>query len=133
MNDLEKYRGDETILVVDDDVDVSKFLTNLLHSLGYNVLVAANGLEAVDIFKQNKEIIKVILLDVVMPIKDGLETYKDIKEIQPDANIIFISGFNHSPLNKIPNVRCLQKPCQPLSIAKSLREVLAENSSVPVA
>jgi len=131
MHNLAPYRGNETILLADDDPDVMSFMTHLLDGLGYNVLAAANGAEAVDLFIQHKEMINAIILDIMMPIKDGIETHKEIKELQPDAKIIFISGFNCHSLEKIANVRCLTKPCQPLTIAKSLRETLDEYSSVP--
>ncbi len=79
-----------TILIVDDDESIRKFLSALFKKNGFETIDAADGHFAMDAFKKNK--IDLIICDLVMPEKEGLETIREIKKINPDIPIIAISG-----------------------------------------
>ncbi len=87
----EKETG--TILLVDDEDMVRDVGVRLFQSLGYSVLEAANGMEAVDIFKKNSEKINLMFLDIVMPGMSGGDTYDRIKEINPNVKVLLSSGY----------------------------------------
>ena len=64
-----------------------------LQKCGYNLISAENGEIGIKMFKQHQKKIKVVLLDMNMPVKSGLETFQEIREIDPDSKIIMSSGF----------------------------------------
>ncbi|MFC1476985.1 PAS domain S-box protein, partial [candidate division KSB1 bacterium] len=85
--------GTGTILVVDDEEDVRDFTKSVLETLGYTVLTAENGKEAVEIYMKSQDTIDLILLDIVMPVMGGREAFKELRLINPDAKILIISGY----------------------------------------
>jgi PAS domain S-box-containing protein len=87
-------RGSGTLLVVDDEELVLNVGVNMLEKLGYTVLAAKNGTEAVDIFEANKDKIKMVVLDIIMPGMGGGEVYDKIKAIHPDVKVLLSSGYS---------------------------------------
>lgn len=85
--------GTGTVLVVDDELVVREMAADLLKTMGYEVITAENGVEAVSIYEENKDSIDLVLLDVIMPKMGGSETFNKIKEINNNANIVITSGF----------------------------------------
>ena len=85
--------GSETILMVDDQEAIWDFLIEALQELGYNVILAENGLDAMEIYASNPDMIDLVLLDMIMPKAGGHETFYRIKEIDPKAKILLSSGF----------------------------------------
>jgi CheY-like chemotaxis protein len=85
--------GMETILVVEDEELVRVFIKNILKRSGYKVIEAENGEKAVWRFKENDEIC-LVLSDVIMPEKNGVEMLEDIRKIKPDIKAVFISGYS---------------------------------------
>ena len=86
-------QGSEMILVVDDHETIWDFLIDALQMLGYTVLLAENGLDAVSIYEENPGMIDLVLLDMIMPKAGGHETFYRIREIDPEAKILLSSGF----------------------------------------
>jgi len=123
MNDLQLSKGNETILIVDDEHMVRNMLVFYLKDFGYQIMTAEDGEEAVNIFKQHVDTIKAVLMDVAMPDKDGITAYGEMKEINPDANIILISGNpnSRSLLEKTPHIPFIPKPFSPYDIANKIR------------
>jgi len=78
------------ILVVDDDMDFREYVSDLLESRGHAVLTAVNGKEGVDLLKNKK--VDVLLTDMIMPEREGVETIMEVKLIHPDIKIIAMSG-----------------------------------------
>lgn len=78
------------ILLVDDDKDVRDVLHSILLSSGYDVVAVGNGEEAVQNFRGSQ--FDIVITDIIMPVKDGLETISEILEIRPDTKIIAMSG-----------------------------------------
>lgn len=87
-------RGTETILVVDDEQSILKTARRILDSMGYSVITAAGGSEAVSIFKEQHSGIDAVVLDLMMPGMDGAEVYSAIKQLDPGARIIVSSGYS---------------------------------------
>ena len=85
--------GIETILIAEDDEAVRSLTRKILETHGYRVIEAGDGEAAVREFMDNKDIIQLIVLDIIMPKKGGREVYKEIKNIKPDIKAIFTSGY----------------------------------------
>jgi PAS domain S-box-containing protein len=83
----------QTILIVDDEPAVRKITEAVLEKSGYSVLVAKDGREAVEIFRQNASQIAAVLLDITMPVMGGREAFRLIREIEPGVPIIMSSGY----------------------------------------
>ena len=86
-------RGTETILIVDDHETIWDFLIEALQALGSSVLLAENGLDAVEIYEANPHEIDLVLLDMIMPKAGGHQTFFKIRAIDPEAKILLSSGF----------------------------------------
>jgi PAS domain S-box-containing protein len=84
----------ETILFVDDETAVLTVIGEVLESLGYRVLTAENGVQALEIFNSNSNVIDLILTDVVMPKMDGLELAKAIRKLNSKIPIVFATGYD---------------------------------------
>ena len=91
LGDLPK--GNETILIVDDQETIWDFLIEALQMLGYSVLLAENGSDAVDIYEANPGAIDLVLMDMIMPKLGGSQAFVKIREIDPNAKILLSSGF----------------------------------------
>jgi len=122
-------RGTETILLVEDDPALREMAATLLRRLGYTVLAAANGLEALNL-KQERTTghIDLLFTDVVMPHMSGRELADRVRALYPHTKILFTSAYTENAivhqgvLN--PGVTLLQKPFTPAALANKLREVL---------
>ncbi len=120
--------GKETILLVEDERDVRKLFDKLLSNLGYSVLKAKDGEDALKLYKKFHDRIDLLLTDVVMPKMSGSELSKKIKELSPEMKVLYMSGYNdddistHGILKK--GVHFLQKPISSQSIANSVRNIL---------
>ena len=87
------WRGEGTVLVVDDEAHIRAGAAQALEHTGFTVLTAANGKEAVAVFRQHAETIRAVLLDLTMPNMDGAATARELRQIQPDVRIILTSGY----------------------------------------
>ena len=87
-------QGAGTILVVDDEEVVRGAASNALERYGYRVLIAKNGLEALEVFRRYAGKIDLVLLDLTMPLMGGEDTLRNLKEIQPSVKVLLSSGFN---------------------------------------
>ena len=85
--------GTETILLAEDDTSVRHLMRHILEKNGYVVFEATNGREALRIFSEKKDEIDMILLDMIMPIMNGKEAYREIKKLAPHVKAIFMSGY----------------------------------------
>ena len=83
---------DNTILVVEDDEDLIGIYKEILELHEYDVQTALNGKEGVEKFKQTKP--SLVIMDGDMPVLDGYEAFKQIKEIDKSANVVIITGFS---------------------------------------
>jgi PAS domain S-box-containing protein len=92
--------GTETILVAEDDETVRNFIASALAQFGYFVIQAENGEDAVNKFMANRGAIKLLLLDVMMPKKNGKEVYDKIRIFEPDIKALFLSGYPADIMNQ---------------------------------
>ena len=88
------WRGDGTVLVVDDEPMVRDVAEAILARLGFSVVQAADGADAVGLYAAEPERFAVVLLDLTMPRLSGAETFRQIREIKPDARVILMSGYS---------------------------------------
>lgn len=84
------------VLVVDDEDAIREAVRDILELAEINTLLAANGQEAIDLFLQYGERIGAILLDLRMPIMNGTDTYREIRQLDPDIPIILSSGYDET-------------------------------------
>lgn len=100
----------------------------MLEALGYRVLLAANGVEAVRIFKTNPDHIDLVVLDVVMPGLSGPDIYLQMTSIRPDLRVVFTTGYTSEAASLTSMIdkgaAFLQKPYSQRSIGSKIREVL---------
>ena len=120
--------GSETILVAEDDENVRRLTTEVLTQFGYTVIVAEDGDDAVRKFAENEENIDILLLDVIMPKKNGRDVYEEACRVNPEIKALFLSGYTGDMLNskKIlgEGLHFVFKPVSPMDLLKKLREVL---------
>jgi len=120
----------ETILVAEDDATVRDSVSKMLKEFGYKVIEAVSGEDAVEKFTLNREHVKLLLLDVVMPGMNGRETYDRIKGMDPAMKAIFTSGYTPEFLKQKKvfdnDFMMLTKPIVPDSFLARIREVLDE-------
>jgi PAS domain S-box-containing protein len=118
------WLGKGTILIVDDEKSIRVVGSKMLEKIGFNVLTASDGIEAIAKYKEHHEDIVCILLDLTMPNMDGIETFHELHKINPDFKVILCSGYNQQdatesfPINSLNGF--LKKP---FSLGK-LQEVL---------
>lgn len=120
--------GRETILLVDDEDVVRDLGNSVLKNFGYDVIIAKDGLEAFELYKEKKEVISLVIADYSMPKMDGIETINQIHKINPEQKVILISGYivNGETISSIKNSinAFVQKPYQPAYLAQKVREIL---------
>ncbi len=86
--------GSGTILLVDDEKSILSVGKQMLEHLGFSVLTASDGQAAVDLYRKHSENIMLVILDLIMPVLDGEETFKKLREITSDVAVILCSGCN---------------------------------------
>ena len=120
--------GTETILLVDDEQTIIDVGKELLSKLGYKVLSAARGQEALDVFKTNKDKIDMVILDMIMPVMSGGEVYNRMKEISPDMRFLLSSGYSiDGEATEILKRGCdgfIQKPFNMKELSIKIREIM---------
>lgn len=120
--------GGETILVAEDDADVRKLVHLVLSKFGYTVILAVDGQDCVEKFQANQDAVGLVLLDMIMPVKNGKEAFEEIKLIQPEARVLYSSGYtadfieNRGVLD--PGVDLIMKPVEPDKLLRRIREIL---------
>lgn len=93
MPERVQLQREGTVLLVDDDPLIRKSGRRLLRTLGFRVLVAADGREAEAVFREHHEQVALVILDLMMPVMDGQEAFRALREIDPQARIMISSGF----------------------------------------
>ena len=80
-----------SVLIVDDDISFARTMSLVLRHRGWEVVIAANGFEAID--RVRERTFDMIFTDIVMPVIDGVETFKHIKDISPDSRVVMMTGY----------------------------------------
>ena len=125
--------GRGTILLVDDEEMVLDVGVQLLKNLGYTVLEAKGGIEAVEIYRENRDKIDMVLLDMIMSDMGGGETYDLMKDINPNVKVLLSSGYSiDGQATEILERGCdsfIQKPFSMKQLSGSIREILDKKTT----
>jgi PAS domain S-box-containing protein len=122
--------GSETILLVDDEAMIIDVSVQMLNKMGYKVLTAHNGKEAIKIFKQNNDKVAIVILDLIMPGMGGGEVYERLKGIDANVKVLLSSGYSvNGQAAEILNRGCdgfIQKPFKLNQLSYKLREIISK-------
>jgi two-component system cell cycle sensor histidine kinase/response regulator CckA len=120
--------GTETVLIVDDEKLVLDVGRQMLIKLGYHVLVANSGAEAIEIYRENRESIRIVILDMIMPKMGGNETFDHLKAINSNVRVLLSSGYSiNGEATEILKKGChgfIQKPFNLEQLSRKMRETL---------
>jgi two-component system, cell cycle sensor histidine kinase and response regulator CckA len=120
--------GMETILIVEDEIELLEIAAEMLQLLGYRVLLASNGEEGIEIFKKKCDEIQLVLIDVVMPKMNGRETYEEMKKIKPSVRPLFVTGYSlggiHTNFILEEGIDAVQKPYSLEILSSKIREII---------
>jgi len=120
--------GAETILIGEDDSQVRNLLKQVLSDAGYHIMEALDGKDAVEVFHRNKDKIRLLILDVIMPRKNGKEAYEEIKKERSDIKAIFVSGYSEDIIHNKGmlevGLHFIPKPVSPDTLLIKVRDVL---------
>ena len=122
-------RGNQLVLVVEDEPMLRRLMQSALEEYGYRVLLAEGPLEALSLLRGNEGKVDILITDVVMPKMDGRELAEEVQKLSPGMPVLYVSGYadnvvaHHGVLDK--GVAFLQKPFTPESLARKVGEVLA--------
>ena len=126
--DTTMKRGSETVLLVEDEDMVRKLASELLEESGYVVLEANGGEQALNLCKEHKEPIDLLITDVVMPRISGKEVAEQLRTIHPETKVLFMSGYtdeaivHHGIVDS--DIAFIQKPFSERALAQKVRDVL---------
>jgi signal transduction histidine kinase len=127
-NPSELIKGNETILLVDDEVMIADVASEMLESLGYMVKVASNGQEAIEVYAVEGEKVDLVILDLIMPGMSGNKTFDMLKQMNPEIRVLLSSGYSLSEeansLIQRGSNGFIQKPYNINDLSQKVREVL---------
>ncbi|MBI9085656.1 MAG: transporter substrate-binding domain-containing protein [Desulfobacterales bacterium] len=120
--------GTETVMLVDDEAIIADVAEAMLTSLGYQVLTAKSGREAIDLYSRDPSAIDLVVLDMIMPDMSGAETFDALRACNPEARVLLSSGYSiNGGATDILNKGCrgfLQKPFSLTALSKKIRSIL---------
>jgi len=124
------WMGTETILLVDDEKMILEVGQEMLKEMGYDVLAAGSGREALDVYRNNQDKIALVILDMIMPGMGGGQVYDRLKEMDSDVKVLLASGYGvTSRITEILDRGCrgfMQKPFNMARLSQKTRDVLDE-------
>jgi CheY-like chemotaxis protein len=120
--------GSETLLIVDDDAAIRRVIYDTLEPLGYSLLEAGSGEDALALLDRTKDKIDLVLTDLIMPGINGQELIKTLQKEQPEIKFILMSGYTDDIVADRgvfeQGVEFINKPLLPMSLTNKIREVL---------
>ena len=120
--------GNESILLVDDEERILTVGREICKALGYSVATADSGKKAIEIYKKRKDTINLVILDMIMPNMNGLETFMELKKINPDIKVLLSTGYSiDANAQKMLKQGCkgyILKPYSVIDFSHKLREIL---------
>lgn len=126
----EDLRGSGTVLIVDDEPHVRELCKDILQPLGYKVLAAGGGSEGIQLFKEMKDRVDLVILDMVMPRMGGMEVYEVLKTIRPGVRTIFCSGYSRDGFAGIQDIikqesaGFIEKPFSKLTLGRAVKQAV---------
>ena len=128
--------GNETIMLVEDEEILRELMGSSLRERGYEVIIAQDGVDAVNLFTQHKDHIALVLCDMGLPKMGGWDAFKIMKELQPDVSVVFASGYLDPALKaeilKSGAIDFVQKPYDPDEVIRHIREVIDQRKQSTV-
>jgi CheY-like chemotaxis protein len=125
--------GTETVLIAEDDAAVRALVKEALEQSGYTVIEAVDGEDAVGVFAKNRDRVRLLILDVIMPKKNGKQVYEEIRKDRPDVKVIFSSGYTADILYKKrfldEDFSFISKPVSPADLLRLVRETLDKGAA----
>jgi len=125
------WRGSGTVLLVDDEETIRALGKEMLEAIGFQVLTASDGREALEVFALSPDGIACVLLDLTMPRLDGEQTFRELRRLRPDQRVIISSGYNEQEVTQKFVGKGLsgfiQKPYKVTEVSRKMREVLGDS------
>lgn len=118
------FNGTETILVADDEEIIRNMLSSFLTNYGYSVILACDGVDACNKYKEGIDNIALVIMDILMPKMNGKDVFVEIKSINSKSKIIITSGYRTNDLKLADNDSIIYKPYSPLDLLKAVRTTL---------
>jgi CheY-like chemotaxis protein len=132
---VKPLKGHETILLVDDEEEVLRVGRMMLLKLGYRVLVAAGGQEALAVYREAGNAVELVILDMIMPGMNGGEAFDRLRQLDPQVKVLLASGYSlNRRANRILARGCdgfLQKPFDLPELSQKLRSLLDSQDASP--
>jgi CheY-like chemotaxis protein len=120
--------GNETILLVDDEIYIVNVTSSMLEKMGYRVITVTSGAAALSVYEKKWREISLVILDLIMPKMNGGELYERFKSINPDAKVLLSSGYGlNGQVEEVMNRGCngfLQKPFDMKELSRKVREII---------
>ena len=131
------HRGNETILLVEDEAGVREFVAFVLKDQGYRVLQATSGLDALEVWRWHGARVRLLLTDIVLEDNmTGLDLATKLRADHPGLPVICTTGYERAALQRFPGLEggyhYLQKPCRPQALLAAVRAVLDEQLAEPL-
>ena len=124
------WRGSGTVLVVDDEETVRAMTSRMLKRIGFEVLVAKDGVEALEIFHRESARIVGVLLDLTMPVLDGNAAFTELRRLDSEVRVLLMSGFNEQDaVHRFAGkglAGFIQKPFKPETLYEKMQGILAQ-------
>ena len=130
LESQDDWTGQGTLLVVDDEEGVRIVASDLLRSMGFEVITASDGLEALEIYRLAADSIRGVLMDLTMPHLDGVETFRELRRLDPACRVVLTSGYNEQEaiqdfLGK-GLAGFVQKPFLRVDLQRAIRQALED-------
>ncbi|HEY2413166.1 MAG TPA: PAS domain S-box protein [Pirellulaceae bacterium] len=121
--------GDGTVLIMEDDAGVATFTRLVLEDAGFQVLLACDGLEGLDLFQRHSQEIVLVLLDLTMPRLNGVETLQELRCMQPNIQVLVMSGYSEQDVSAhfagLGASGFIQKPFVPHDLVAKICQLLS--------
>jgi PAS domain S-box-containing protein len=128
LADVPLYDGTETLLLAEDEPLVREIEETLLREAGYKIISARDGNEALRLFSDHRDSIDLLVLDAIMPGKNGIDVFREIQKIDPQIKVIMVSGYTSEMMIVSEfiekGMKFMQKPVNPSEFLQAIREVL---------
>ena len=136
MLDERIHKGEETVLLVDDEEMILDIGTEFLEMMGYHVLTAGNGTQALQLYDEKRDEIALVILDMVMPDMTGGDCFDKLRDINPTVKVLLASGYSiDGQASKILDRGCngfIQKPFKIEQVSKKIRDILESSEPIPL-
>ena len=133
ISEEEKLAGEGLVLVVDDEEGVRDICESILHKYGYSVITAADGVQGLNAYRENRDEIAAVVLDLTMPRMDGSAVLREIRKEDKRVPVLLSSGYVRKDatkgLSKAGYQGFIQKPYSPMTLVRELKNILKKGKT----